>query len=563
MRKSFDLDDILNEVSEWEEDASEDASESIPAGENRVQHQTNAPVQQRNEPAERSYAEDPPAEPEIDEEVEFPSEESRVEEEHAEPQAELPAGKTEAVDDLEPMKKPKGKKKRREKADIPEDERERAALRRKKIHRIRDAFLSVIFGALSLLCLAWGLAYLHPTGNAVRREALAVASAESIPADSVQQAEPVQPDGQTENPAEATSLSEGQEPADGSEPAQPDMELQEPEPTPEPVPEEPAKPHYVIDEYVMTAPAPIETGYGTVSIDNASEVMSVIERARESGLLGEEEKVAFDPNANFYRGLNWRDIEYYLDDTIMVILWKENIDGKCCTFTEVKVADASQFRRKLADDTFGSQAQYFASTLAMSTNAVVAMNADYYLFRDFGISVYDRALYRFNTDTYTGMYKKYNCVETLFIDGKGDFRYKRLAEENSLESMQQFIQENDIRFSIAFGPVLVENGQPLVCDWYPVGEINRLYSRAGIGQMGELHYLYMSLNHGSEEARWTVNQFAEHFAEKPVITAYCLDGGQTGEVVFRNEPYNYIDFGAERTVSDIIYFATAIPEEER
>ena len=37
----------------------------------------------------------------------------------------------------------------------------------------------------------------------------------------------------------------------------------------------------------------------------------------------------------------------------------------CCTFTEVKVADASQFRRKLADDTFGSQAQYYASTLSM------------------------------------------------------------------------------------------------------------------------------------------------------------------------------------------------------
>ena len=85
------------------------------------------------------------------------------------------------------------------------------------------------------------------------------------------------------------------------------------------------------------------------------------------------------------------------------------------------------------------------------------------------------------------------------------------------------------------------------------------YSRAGIGQIGPLHYLYMSLNHGSHEARWTVTQFAEHFAEKPVRTAYCLDGGQTGEVVFRGEPYNYIDFGVERTVSDILWFATNGP----
>ena len=50
------------------------------------------------------------------------------------------------------------------------------------------------------------------------------------------------------------------------------------------------------------------------------------------------------------------------------------------------------------------------------------------------------------------------------------------------------------------------------------------------------------------------------FAEEPVITAYCLDGGQTGEVVFRGEPYNHVDFGAERNVSDIIYFATAVSE---
>ena len=40
--------------------------------------------------------------------------------------------------------------------------------------------------------------------------------------------------------------------------------------------------------------------------------------------------------------------------------------------------------------------------------------------------------------------------------------------------------------------------------------------------------------------------------------AYCLDGGQTGEMVFRGRPYNHIDFGWERTVSDNIYFASAI-----
>jgi len=44
--------------------------------------------------------------------------------------------------------------------------------------------------------------------------------------------------------------------------------------------------------------------------------------------------------------------------------------------------------------------------------------------------------------------------------------------------------------------------------------------------------------------------------------AYNLDGGQTGELVWQGAPYNHVDFGAEREVSDILYFATAIPESE-
>ena len=76
--------------------------------------------------------------------------------------------------------------------------------------------------------------------------------------------------------------------------------------------------------------------------------------------------------------------------------------------------------------------------------------------------------------------------------------------------------------------------------------------------MDRLHYLYMSVNHSPEaEARWTVNQFARHFGEKPVQSAYCLDGGQTAEIVFRDRPYNTIDYGTERPVIDDIYFVTA------
>ncbi len=321
----------------------------------------------------------------------------------------------------------------------------------------------------------------------------------------------------------------------------------------------PRRIHYVIDENAVVAPAPNPACFGKISIDEPEKVLEIIQQARDYGLLGEDEVVAFDPNVTFYYD---EDIEYYLDETILVICWKEVIDGNTCSFVEIKIADASQFRRKFADDTFASANQYYSTEMHKSTNAVVTLNADFYQNRDFGVVVYGRELYRFPTGTYTGVYKKYNCLETCFVNGEGDFLFTELGQSFTREEMEQYIADNDILFSISFGPVLVRDGQVQQCDWYPVGEIDRGYSRAGIGQVDKLHYLYMSLNHSPEkEARWSVNTFAQHFGEKPVQNAYCLDGGQTGEIVFQGRAYNHVDVvngQKERPVSDNIYFATAI-----
>ena len=317
--------------------------------------------------------------------------------------------------------------------------------------------------------------------------------------------------------------------------------------------------HYTIPESETVAPKPQEVNFGSVTPDNAANVMDVIQLARNSGLL-EGQAVIFSPDLNFEPNTN---IQYYYDETILTIIWKELIDGNTVTCCEVKVADASQFRRKLVDDTFGSPRKLFATSIAASVNSVVAMNADFYMFRDFGIVVYDRELYRFSEDTYTGSYKKYNCTDTLFITEEGDFVFWHRLQEATPEQMRAFIEENNIIFSIAFGPILVEDGQLTPCDWYPAGEIDRGYSRAGIGQKDHLHYFYMSLNHSThKEARWTVNTFGERMYERGLQQAYCLDGGQTSEIVWRGAPFNYIDFGGEREVSDIMYFATAIPESE-
>ena len=319
------------------------------------------------------------------------------------------------------------------------------------------------------------------------------------------------------------------------------------------------KKHYVIPEDALSAPVPDPDGFGTVSIGEADKVMSVIDKARKSGLLDGQEML-FDPNAEFYQD---SFIGYYYDETILMIIWKEVINGNTCSCCEVKIADASQFRRKIADDTLGSPVWYYASDLAKTVNPVVAMNADFYMFRDFGIVAYQRQLWRMDESTYTGQYKKYNCVETCFVDSNGDFHFTHLLEEHSKSEIQDFMATNDILFSISFGPVLVENGELKSCDWYPAGEPTRGDSRAAIGQVDKLHYFYLSVNHAPEKAAlWTVNDMAQVFYDKGVPNAYGLDGGQTSEILFQGVPFNHIDYDAERTVSDIIYFASAVPNRE-
>jgi len=46
-----------------------------------------------------------------------------------------------------------------------------------------------------------------------------------------------------------------------------------------------------------------------------------------------------------------------------------------------------------------------------------------------------------------------------------------------------------------------------------------------------------------------------------IENAYALDGGQTATIVINKKVINPVDYASERLMGDIMYFATAIPEE--
>ncbi len=302
---------------------------------------------------------------------------------------------------------------------------------------------------------------------------------------------------------------------------------------------------YTLQESDTVSPVPNPANFGETN--DPAEIREVIKNAAD---LLDGQSVVFDENADFVPG---EPIRYYLDETILVITWKEYINQRCCTCAEVKLAHGSQLRRKLADDSYGSSVQLYASDMAKQSNAVVAINGDFYAFRDLGITVYQRTLYRNSPAK----------VDSCFFTSTGDMLFTRAGELTGEGETQKFIEDNDVVFSLAFGPVLVDNGELQYCERYPIGEIDTEYSRSCIGMSGELHYFLMTINHTSDaRPRATVNELARFVYSKGVQKAYNLDGGQTSEIIMNGEPINTVDFGSERTVSDIIYFATAIPNEE-
>ncbi len=291
----------------------------------------------------------------------------------------------------------------------------------------------------------------------------------------------------------------------------------------------------------LVAPEPDQALFG--ESDDPTVIQAVIDSAVE---LMDGQTTVWNPERELVPGTA---VRYYCDDTILVLTWKEVINWSVYTFSEVKISSPTQIRRHIADNVFGSDIQYPPSEMAASVNAVVAINGDFYRFRNLGISIYDEEVYR-----YAGL-----SVDSCMIDENGDLHFVKRGEITEEDAAKQYVSDNKILFSVAFGPVLVENGENVAPSNYPLGEINDIYARAGIGQMDELHYLLATCN---TEAQYrnaaTIGQFAAEMHARGCKMAYALDGGQSATIVMNDEVINSVEFGFQRSQSDIIYFATAI-----
>ena len=297
------------------------------------------------------------------------------------------------------------------------------------------------------------------------------------------------------------------------------------------------KAYWLHDEDVI-APKPAPEKYGETA--DPGDLEEVIRKAE---MLLDGQELAFRTDAEIMED---SVITYYLDETILCITWQHTVGKAVYTCSEVKIAHPSQFRRFLSDGKFGSGKLYKATEMASSVNAITASNGDYYAFRGYGNLVYNGDV-KMAGNRY---------LDTCYVDRNGDLILVDMGELYRKEDVERFVEDNDIRFSVAFGPILIEDGRVVAKHYYALGETDDFYSRAALCQMGPMHYMLVTVNRRGQD----VTRFAKHLQEMGAITAYALDGGQTSTIVTGNKLINPVDYGGERETSDIIYFATAVPD---
>jgi len=300
---------------------------------------------------------------------------------------------------------------------------------------------------------------------------------------------------------------------------------------------------YWLSDEDLIAPEPDPEKYGET--DDPATLQWLME---EAAVLLDGQPTMFTTETEILEGTK---VKYYLDDTIFAVTWKQGVDLAVFTCSEVKIAHPSQFRRFMAGGSYGTGIRYTTTDMAKNVNAVTASNGDYYDYRPQGIVVNNGTVYRSGT----------HQLDTCFIDDQGDLVFMPNGALSTKEEVETYVRENNVRFSLAFGPVLIENGENKVPKRYVIGEIAKNNSRAALCQLGQCHYMVVTANIGLNYYQPpTLKDFADQLIDMGVTRAYTLDGGQTATIVMGDELINSVDYGGERKISDIIYFATAIPD---
>lgn len=211
---------------------------------------------------------------------------------------------------------------------------------------------------------------------------------------------------------------------------------------------------------------------------------------------------------------------------------------------DVLLSDIAYLKTALANNTYGRNIKETTSDIANEHNAILAINGDYYGFKNTGFVIRNGVLYR---DT-----ARSGSNEALVINADGSFE---VIDEGS--SNAQVLYNTGALQVFSFGPGLIEDGETRVTANSEVSQSKTSNPRTAIGMVDPLHYVFVvSDGRTSQSAGLSLLELAEIMQEYGCTVAYNLDGGGSSTMVFNgdivNNPTDGRSFG-ERRVSDIIY----------
>ena len=213
---------------------------------------------------------------------------------------------------------------------------------------------------------------------------------------------------------------------------------------------------------------------------------------------------------------------------------------------DITVDDPDCLRTALAGNAFGRNLTDTTSSIAREHNAILAINGDYYGFRDAGYVMRGGYLYR-------ELAANDQNQEDLVILEDGTLQI--LAE---VDYTAQEMQEMEARDIFSFGPGLIIDGQISVREGEEVDRAQVTNPRTAIGVLSPLHYIFVvSDGRTDESVGLSLLELAQLMQDLGCTLAYNLDGGGSSTIWFNgkvlNRPTTFGDKISERKVSDIIY----------
>ncbi len=253
-----------------------------------------------------------------------------------------------------------------------------------------------------------------------------------------------------------------------------------------------------------------------------------------------DESPGYEPNPEAFTQAGYVDASLRVD---IVTVRRADADFHVA---RIKIKHASQLRTGIAK-WLGSKTNRI-TTMAQRFQAVLAINGDYYSDRSTGLVIRQGITLREKTS------KQY---DVLLIDSKGDFH---IVQRDHLEMLEVYLSGAlDIRNVFSFGPALVIDGEKQAIPEKYSFAPHYKNPRAAIGQVGELEYLCVVVDGRSDDsAGATLETLAQAMADFGCIQAYNLDGGNSATLVLGGAITSDKSLNNERSVSDIIYFATSV-----